>query len=116
MGKVERGVVRGSNKEGPGGDLRNNGFLGLAGGASTVHPANRSGPGAATAATARSRSACGASPINPPNNRRFEVGDVEMPQPESAIEPGRGADPVNPFLGSGAAAKAMPVSDMAKGK
>jgi hypothetical protein len=110
MGMVERGVVRGSNKEGPG-DRRNNGFLPLGGGASTVHPANRAGAGG----DRRDGSfplGGGASPVDPPNAKRFDIGMAKMPQPESAIEPGKGTVPVNPFLPGGSAARSMPVSDM----
>ena len=40
MGSVQRGVVHGSNSEGPGGNRANNGFLPLGGGSPTVNPAN----------------------------------------------------------------------------
>ena len=99
MGSVQRGVVRGSNKEGPGGDGRNNGFLPLGGGAPTVRPANNGDKRAGSFPLGG-----GASPINPPNAKRFDVGMVEMPQPASAIEPGKGAIPVNPFLPGGSPA------------
>jgi hypothetical protein len=116
MGTVERGVVKGSNKEGPGGDGRNNGFLPLSGGAATVHPANRSGPGGDRRAGSFPLGG-GASPVDPPNAKRFDVGMVKMPQPESAIEPGKGAVPVNPFLPGGAAARvAGQVADEGKPK
>lgn len=114
MGKVERGVVRGSNQEGPGGDKRNNGFLPLGGGAGSVHPANQAMGGDRRMGSFPLGG--GASPINPPNNKRFSVGDVEMPQPASAIEPGKGDVPVNPFLPGGAVARSLPVSDMPRGK
>ncbi len=112
MANVERGVVKGSNKEGPGGDDRNNGFLPLAGGASTVHPANEARVGGDRRSGSFPLSeSMGA--VQPPNHR-FDVGMVKMPQPESAIEPGRGDVPVNPFLPGGAAARSLPISDMAK--
>jgi hypothetical protein len=103
MGQVQRGVVRGSNKEGPGGNLKNNGFLPLGGSALTVRPVNQ------LSAIGDQRAGSfplggGASPINPPNAKRFDVGMVEMPQPESAIEPGLGVVPVNPFLPGGSSA------------
>jgi hypothetical protein len=114
MANVSRGVVKGSNQEGAGGDRRNNGFMPLSGGAATVHPANvaaggdrRNGsfPLGATGGT-----------ITPPNHK-FDVGMVKMPQPESAIEPGKGAVPVNPFLPGGAAARvAGQVADEGKAK
>ena len=53
MGQVERGVVHGTNVQGPGGNLKNNGFLPLSGGAGTVHPSNMGIGG--DAGTARSR-------------------------------------------------------------
>jgi hypothetical protein len=103
MGQVQRGVVRGSNKEGPGGDGRMNGFLPLGSGAPSVYPTNMPG------ASGDRRNGSfpldgGASPMTPPNAKRFDVGMVQMPQPESAIEPGLGVVPVNPFLPGGSAA------------
>lgn len=103
MGQVQRGVVHGSNKEGAAGDRRMNGFLPLGGGAPTVHPANMTDTGG----DRRNGSfplGGSASPINPPNAKRFDVGMVQMPQPASAIEPGKGVVPVNPFLPSGSPA------------
>lgn len=117
MGQVERGVVKGSNQQGPGGDRRNNSFLPLGGGAATVHPSNM--PGAAGDRRGGSFPLSGgASTVKPPNadQFRFNVDQVKMPQPESAVEPGVGAVPVNPFLPGGAATKAMPASEMREGK
>ncbi len=116
MGTVERGVVKGSNQEGAGGDRRNNGFMPLSGGAATVRPSNMTG------AAGDRRAGCmpltgGASPVDPPNAKRFDVGMVKMPQPESAIQPGVGTVPVNPFLPGGAAARvAGQVADEARPK
>lgn len=56
-----------------------------------------------------------ASTVQPPNHV-FNVGNVRMPQPDSAVEPGRAAVPVNPFMAGGEAVRALPVSDMAKAK
>jgi hypothetical protein len=116
MGQVQRGIVRGSNKESPSGDGRANGFLPLGGSSPTVHPANM--PGAI--GDRRNGSfplGGGASPINPPNAKRFDVGMVKMPQPESAIEPGKGLVPVNPFLPSGSIAMiGGQISDEARAK
>jgi hypothetical protein len=112
---VQHGVVKGSNKEGSGGDMRNNGFLPLGGGASTVHPANRQGPGG----DRRDGSfplAGSASPVNPPNAKRWDVGMVGMPDQPFPAEPGKGAIPVNPFMPGGAAARALPEPDMAPRK
>ena len=112
MGQVERGVVRGSNKEGPGGDGRNNSFASLAGGASTVHPANM---GMGGDRRNGSFPLSGGAPAIQRNMERFDVDQVQMPQPASAIEPGKGTVPVNPFLPGGAAARvAGQVADEAK--
>jgi hypothetical protein len=114
MGQVERGVVRGSNKEGPGGDGRANSFASLAGGAPTVHPSNI-GPGG----DRRNGSfpLGGGAPAIKRNEERFNVDQVQMPQPGSAIEPGKGQIPVNPFMPSGATARvAGYVADEAKAK
>jgi hypothetical protein len=113
MGSVQRGVVKGSNKEGKGGDGRANGFLPLGGGASTVSPPNQGAGGDHRGGSAPLGGQ--ASTVTPPNHR-FAVGDVKMPQPASAIEPGRGAVPVNPFQTGPGAAKSMPIADMPKGK
>ena len=99
---------------GPAGNMKNNGFLGLGGGAGSVNPPN-TGAGGDHRAGSFPLGGSG-SPVNPPNNRRFSVGDVEMPQPASAIEPGKGAVPVNPFLPGGAVAHSLPVADMAPRK
>jgi hypothetical protein len=53
-----------------------------------------------------------ASPVQPPNHRfDWDMADAKMPQPASAIEPGKGAVPVNP--GIGGVTRAMPIPDMA---
>ena len=39
------------------------------------------------------------SPVAPVNHR-FNVDDARMPQPPAAVDPGKGAIPVNPFLAS----------------
>jgi hypothetical protein len=117
MGQVQRGVVKGSNKEGRGGDDRNNGFLPLSGGASTVHGPNQ-GPGGDK--RGGSFPLGGGAPMVKPPDHRFNVGDAQMPQPAATVEPGTGVVPVNPFLPSGVpAGLSMPVADMApkmKGK
>lgn len=40
------------------------------------------------------------SPVHPPDHR-FDVGMAKMPQPPSAVEPGKGAIPVSPWDASG---------------
>ena len=99
---VQRGVVKGSNMESPAGNMKNNGFLPLGGGAGTVHPSNM-GLGGDKRYGSFPLSASGAG-ITPPNHR-FDVGKVDMPDSRSAVEPGKGAVPVNPFLPGGAAAR-----------
>ena len=114
MGQVQRGVVRGSNQEGPGGDKRNNSFASLAGGASTVHPANM---GMGGDRRNGSFPLSGGAPAIQRNMERFDVSQVQMPQPASAIEPGKGQVPVNPFMPSGATARvAGYVADEARAK
>ena len=113
---VERGVVRGSNKEGPGGDDRNNSFLPLGGGPATVHPANM--PGAAGDRRNGSYPLTGGAPtVMPPNADKFRFNPDQVigtGQPPSQVEPGMGSVPVNPFMAGGAAVKAMPASEMRK--
>jgi hypothetical protein len=111
MGAVQRGVVKGSNKEGPGGDSRANGYLPLGGGAATVHPANAGDRRGGSASLA------GGAPAIQRANDRFNVDQAQMPQPASAIEPGKGAIPVNPFLPGGAIARITGIeADEAKAK
>lgn len=103
MGQVQRGVVKGSNDQGRGGDHRANGYLPLAGGAGSVHPANM--PGAGGDRRGGSFPLSGGAPMIAPAQHRFNVDEVQMAQPASAIEPGKGAIPVNPFLPGGAVAR-----------
>ena len=103
MGAVQRGVVKGSNEEGRGGDHRANGYLPLGGGAPTVHPANEMGAGGDHRAGSFPLTA--GAPMVKPAQHRFNVDEVKMDQPASAIEPGKGAIPVNPFLPGGAVAR-----------
>ena len=50
-----------------------------------------------------------------PLNQRFHVDESKMPQPPAAIEPGKGAIPVNPFLAGGPGlARAIPTDDDAE--
>ncbi len=90
---VERGVVRPPNQPGAAGNGANNSYLPLdrkAGGVTPFHcepGGDRRGGSADLAGQA--------SPITPPNHR-FDVGMAKMPQPPSAIEPGKGAVPVTP--------------------
>jgi hypothetical protein len=113
MGQVERGVVRPANKPTTGGDDRNNGFLPLSGMSSPVSPPNQ-GPGGDR--RGGSFPLGGASPAIRDTQHRFNVDEVLMPQPASAIEPGKGAIPVNPFMPGGAAARSASVADDAKAR
>jgi hypothetical protein len=113
MGSVQRGVVKGSNKEGKGGDGRSNGFLPLGGGAGAVSGPNQTHSGDRRGGTAPLGGQAGT--IHPPDHR-FNVDQAQMPQPPSAVEPGKGAVPVNPFQTGPGAAKTMPIADMPKGK
>jgi hypothetical protein len=110
---VQRGVVKGSNMESPAGNMKNNGFLPLSGGAGTVHPSNM-GMGGDKRNGSFPLSAGG--PMTNPPDHRFNVGQVGMPDMPFPTEPGKGAVPVNPFLPGGTAARSMPVSDMAPKK
>src|SRR5262245_58918354 len=57
-----------------------------------------------------------ASTINAPNHQ-FNPGMSKMPQPPSAIEPGKGAIPVQPWTQSGMPARVtMPIRDSARRK
>ncbi len=53
-----------------------------------------------------------ASPIRPPDHR-FQVGSSQMPQPPSAMAPGQGVVPVNPWGANGLPATAANVPDQA---
>ena len=96
MAKVERGVVKPPNQE-------------LQGLAATRSQAPRAGGPAARGSNSSILAGDPGgsadltrlpSPV-PPMSHRFNVDDAKMPQPPAAIEPGKGAVPVNPFLASG---------------
>jgi hypothetical protein len=115
MGSVERGVVKGSNKHGPGGDDRNNGFLPLGGQAGTVHQSPFQGAGRSTI-TGGSFPLGGGGPAIAENQYRFNVDEVpgsNKPMPW-VTKPGKGAVPVNPLLKGGTAAEATVIADDAK--
>jgi hypothetical protein len=76
-------------------DRRANGYLPLTESASPVNPPNDA---ARDRRGGSANLAGGMSPINPPNLSKFRDGDKGMtPVPGSAVEPGKGAIPVNPF-------------------
>jgi hypothetical protein len=111
MPKPEYGAVRGSNDQtkAPIG----NGFMPLARGAS---PITRNEGAGGDRKMGSYPLGGGASPINPPDrlgDRRGYSSDAEMP---AAVEPGRGAVPVNPFLAGGGVARSESVADDAKAR
>ena len=54
------------------------------------------------------------SPVAPPSTF-FNVDNARMAQPPSAIDPGKGEVPINPFLASGPGiVRALPIIDYAK--
>jgi hypothetical protein len=110
MANVERGVVKPPNQQ----------LQGLAATRSAVPPvavpqlrspnsALQAGDPGGSANLTRHASAVA------PINQRFNVDHARMPQPQSAIEPGRGDIPINPFLASGPGiARAKSIPDDAK--
>jgi hypothetical protein len=105
--------VKPANQEGPGGNCRNNGYLPLSFGMGDVRPSNLGWGGDRRGGS--NPLGGSASPVVPPNHR-FDVGLAKMPQPESAVEPGKGAVPVNPWDSMGQPAKSMPTADMPRTK
>ena len=103
---VRRAVVTPPNQAGPGGNRATNGYLPLGGSAGPLPPG---GPGGGDR-----RNGCVplggiASPVHLPVDR-FDVETAKMPQPPSAIEPGKGAIPVNPWNAAGRPNHAVPSS------
>jgi hypothetical protein len=108
------GVVKPPNEETPAGNRANNGFLPLTKGGSPIDPPNE-----AHAGDHRDGSfpLGGMAPQITPPNHRFQVGMSKMPQPPSAVEPGKGAVPVYPWDSSGMPNKTrLPEADMARKK
>ena len=105
-GDARWGVVKPSNEAGPGGNRANNSYLPLDGSAG---PLPTGGPGGGDR-----RNGCVplggiASPVRLPDER-FDFETAKMPQPPSAIEPGKGAIPVNPWNAAGRPNQAGPES------
>jgi hypothetical protein len=106
MAKVDRGIVKPPNQE----------LQGLAATRShapraemPVMPCPKPAPQGGSADLTRQSSPVAAASC------RFNVDNACMPQPPSAIEPGKGDVPVNPFLASGAAViRVLPIVDGAK--
>ena len=93
MGQVERGAIKAPNNVMPGNHAAN-GYLPLGGQAGAVHGSNaRFMDGDKGMSMPAGKSA---SPVAR-NGDRFDVSNAQMPQPPSAIQPGHGQIPVNPF-------------------
>jgi hypothetical protein len=95
MAKVERGVVKPPNQELQGLTATRSrtpraGVPVTRGSNSQLHAGD---PGGSADLTRQQ------SPVVQPSHR-FNVDDARMPQPPAAIEPGKGAVPVNPIAGS----------------
>jgi hypothetical protein len=98
-------------------DRRANGYLPLTGSASPVDPPNKTrfahgDPGGSGPLTKM------AAPLPPiPNDGRFRDGDPGRTadgRPSTAMEPGKGDVPVNPFMISGAIVPSATMRDSAK--
>jgi hypothetical protein len=92
MANVERGVVKPPNQELQG-LAATRSAAPRAGAAQTggLNSTSRTGDPGGSADLARQPSAVA------PLDQRFNVDKARMPQPAAAIEPGKGAVPVNPF-------------------
>lgn len=95
------------------GNLNSSGPMGR--GSSPMNPPN-AGIKDGNAKNGFSSLARGASPVAGPNESlKFKVGDAKMPQPQSAMQPGKGAVPVSPFTGAGGmTTPALKMPDKAK--
>lgn len=110
-GDARWGVVKPSNEAGPGGNRANNGYLPLGGSAGPLAPAGLVGGDRRNGSYAVGEVA---SPVHLPA-QRFDVESAKMPQPPSAIEPGRGAIPVNPWDASGRPNRMVPEPELPRG-
>jgi hypothetical protein len=107
---VRRAVVTPPNQAGPGGNRATNGYLPLGGSAG---PLNASSLGGGDRHKGSVPLGGTASPILPPDHR-FDVDMAKMPQPPSALEPGKGAIPVNPWDAMGRPNRAVSEPDAEK--
>lgn len=99
MGTVQHGIIKPPNEASPGNRMNSCGPMGH--GASPAHPPNATIHDGNIANSFLSMTHQG-SPMNPPNaGLKFSVSDAQMGQPPSAVAPGKGAIPVNPFTASG---------------
>ncbi len=105
-GGGRRSVVAPPNEAGACGNRANNSYLPLAGAEGPVAPLHHGGARRNGSAPQGGM----ASPVCRPDHR-FEVDRAKMPQPPSAIEPGKGAIPVNPWDAAGAPNHALPQPD-----
>jgi hypothetical protein len=111
-----RGVVKPPNEGDFKRDRRTNGYLPLSGAEPPVAAPNLSrfmhGDTGGSAVLARQ-----ASPVIPANAKLVDGDPGYTSQPDSAVEPGKGAVPVNPFLAKGpAVARTLAVADDAKSR
>ena len=109
-GDARWGVVKPSNEAGAGGNRANSSYLPLGGSAG---PLNASSLGGGDRHKGSVPLGGTASPILPPDHR-FDVDMAKMPQPPSALEPGKGAIPVNPGDAMGRPNRAVSEPDAEK--
>lgn len=105
-GGARRGIVAPPNEAGAGGNRANNSYLPLAGAKATALPIDHGGDRSHGSAPQGGISI----PVHP-RDHRFDVRKAKMPQPPSAIEPGKGAIPVNPWNATGEPNHALPQPD-----
>ncbi|MGP0063531.1 MAG: hypothetical protein ACLQGP_08035 [Isosphaeraceae bacterium] len=110
-GGVECDVVRPPNQTGAAGNGANNSYLPLTRGAGGVAPSNYGAGGDRRGGSVPLGTV--PSPVHLPDHC-FDVGMAKMPQPPSAIEPGKGAVPVSPWNDSGRPNRAIPEPDTAR--
>jgi hypothetical protein len=109
-GGSRRCAVTPPNQAGPGGNRAGHSYLPLDGSAHPGIPPHHDG--------GDRRHGCVplggmASPVHRPDHR-FDVGTAKMPQPPSAVEPGRGAIPVNPWSPGGQPNRVMTEPEIPK--
>ncbi len=111
-GGASHGVINPPNVQGPAGSKKENSFMPLTPHGSPVNPPNYGQHGDRREGTHELTGH--ASTMSPPNNGDavFQVGTSKMPQPPSAVSPGKPSIPNMPFAHSGKPAGAMPVADM----
>jgi hypothetical protein len=113
MPSVEHGVVKPPNEPGPKGGRVNNGSVPLTRQASTVHH-DQIGHGADRRDNSFMSLSGAKSPVKPPDHR-FRPGMAKMPQPPSAVTPGRGAIPVRAFGKNGLPNTSATLKDNVRG-